>query len=248
MLRAPAAIVVLVFASLSSIPLWSWLGVARMSAPVVIRNTQPESVEGDVRFSGAAAKSLGSIHFNLPSQYEVRLSTVEPSVWSGLPGLRYAYRYLIWRWDLPCNFLWAPVVMLFVSGNVLVRRSLGSAAGQVLPALPVGPRSRALAEAGLALALVLVARTPGLFLHPAEMLFTGSFVLEHGLQPASSGLAWRESTLLGAFFAWPLLLAWATVRRLDRRALLAPGLVMTGLGGWRRRTARCRCTCPRAPS
>jgi hypothetical protein len=118
--------------------------------------------------------------------------------------------------------------MLFVSGNVLVRRSLGSAAGQVLPALPVGPRSRALAEAGLALALVLVARTPGLFLHPAEMLFTG--------------------TLLGAFFAWLLLPAWATVRRLDRRALLAPGLVMTGLGGWRRRTARCRCTCPRAPS
>jgi hypothetical protein len=105
-----------------------------------------------------------------------------------------------------CMFLWAPLVVVAVSGTTLARHSLGSAGGRAVPALPIGPRSRSAAEAVVVLLLILVARAAAFFVVPPGALVA--------------------STLFGALLVLPLLLAWTSVPRLDWRGLLGPGLVM----------------------
>jgi hypothetical protein len=146
-----------------------------------------------------------------------------PGEWRALPGWTTWRRWILGA-VLVCHFLWVPLVVLFASGNALGRPS--SATGPPLPALPIGPRSRAVAEALAALALAVAARTPLLLVHPPELLFNFSYLLMRGPGPVPATVAWTASTILGALFAWPLLLAWVTVPRLDRRGWLAPGLVM----------------------
>jgi hypothetical protein len=271
-LRDPRAIVVLAFVGFASIPLWSLLVPARpWPAVIVIENPLPETIDGDVRVSGASAGEFAGYRFHLPSKHALVLST-QPAVAAmanPLPqpveaDVRFEgaaaralgfYRFSVPRnhalvattrgpsartalsgwmslggtalWVVTCHFLWPPIVVLFVSGNVLVRRTLGSATGPPLPALPIGPRSRALAEALVALALVLVARTPGLLLRPE--LVSHAYLLQGAPQSVSGAASWAGTTILGALFVWPLLLAWAMVPRLDARGLLGPGIVMAAL-------------------
>jgi hypothetical protein len=226
-LRDPAAIAFLAFAGLSTLFLWSQFGVARPHT-VVIGNPLPESIQGDLHFPGPAEKAVGSARFSLPSGGALVVDVLGPGEWRAFPGWTPPWRGIL-AWNLVCQFLWAPVVVLFVSGNTLVRRSLGSATGPPLPALPIGPRSRAVAEALVALAFVVAARTPLLRVHPPELLFNFSYLLMRTPGPVPTALAWTASTILGALFAWPLLLAWVAVPRLDRRGWLAPGLVMAAL-------------------
>jgi hypothetical protein len=226
-LRDPAAIAVLVFAGLSTLFLWWQFGMARPRT-VVIENPLPESIQGDLRFPGPAEKAVGSAGFTLPRGGTVVVDVLAPGEWRAFPGWT-SWRGQILAWTLVCHFLWAPLVVLFVSGNALVRRSLASATGPPLPALPIGPRSRAVAETLVALVLGVAARTPLLLVRPPDLLFNLSVLLMRGPHPVSSTVAWTASTILGALFAWPLLLAWVTVPRLDRRGWLAPGVVMAAL-------------------
>jgi hypothetical protein len=226
-LRDPLAIAVLVFAGLSTLFLWSWFGMARPQT-VVIENPLPETIQGELHFPGPAEKAVGSAGFSLPSGAALVVDLIEPGAGRAFPGWTTWRRWVLGP-VLVCHFLWAPLVVLFVSGNALGRRSLASATGPPLPALPIGPRSRAVAEALVALVLAVAARTPLLLVRPPDLLFNLSVLLMRGPHPVSSTVAWTAGTILGALFAWPLLLAWVTVPRLDRRGWLAPGLVMGAL-------------------
>jgi hypothetical protein len=117
--------------------------------------------------------------------------------------------------------VWVPLAALPVAGT-RSRSVRSTASGRVLPALPIGPRSRALAEALAALTLVLLARTPALLLYGTDI---GRFGLRNqffgdGFSGFSLFCAvFLRESLLFALFALPLLIAWCAIPRLDGAGL-----------------------------
>ncbi len=140
------------------------------------------------------------------------------------------------------------VVLTQVLWAALVAWALGreSAQGQwsaarALPALPIGPRARVVADALVAIALAMAARAvvlswggvrlgQTLFGHdPRLAVFPDLAWLFSLAQPAESTLtlaayvsAFVVSTLLGTLLVFPLVLAWSTTARLDWRGFVKP--------------------------
>ncbi len=120
-------------------------------------------------------------------------------------------------------FFWAPLVVLPVSG-ALGHRGARASTGRILPALPVGPRCRATAEAMVGLLVVAAIHAPA------------SLFYQHWLYPqldpwgcpdcyffwAMSLTSTLADSAFGLLFALPFVLAWAAVPRLAWSHLSRP--------------------------
>jgi hypothetical protein len=129
-------------------------------------------------------------------------------------------------------FMW-PMLVANLAGG----RTVGCAAGgrtyvaRPMPALPVGPSSRALAEAAVVLTFVFMARLPGLFLGSwAHDLFSlpGEYAGD-----AAYRLQFAGRSIAGALVMLPLLLIWAaparTIEAQKLRPLIWIGLLLAAL-------------------
>ena len=120
---------------------------------------------------------------------------------------------------------WVLLVATAVQGALSIRRSTG---GGAMPALPVGRRTRLLAEASVALAFVAAARVATLLLCGESV---GHQVLHlyrwHGVTyPMTYPAAVAVSTLLGVLFGFPMVLGWMAVTRFDLRGVLRLALAV----------------------
>jgi hypothetical protein len=133
----------------------------------------------------------------------------------------------IWRYFkapvLICLFLWPPLVALSASGGLRASRTRASRSHRILPALPIGPRSRVTGEAAVGLLLVLVVRALAFLLSSADLAQDLFFQM-----PVHYGAVFSQNTLLGALYAFPLLLSWTAMPRLDGASLSRP-LVVSGV-------------------
>jgi hypothetical protein len=108
-------------------------------------------------------------------------------------------------------FVWSMLVSSAATGRVAHGRRAAGSVGPALPALPVGARSRALADAIIALAIVLAVRAPALFLGewahrtfapPVRFMGEGAYRLQ-----------FVEHSLAGALIMLPFLLIWQAPAR-----------------------------------
>lgn len=179
----------------------------------------------------------GRMNAMILRHYWIRLRTVaqDPVALSmlalaGLASLLPTYRLALWRFEsrpsqigvlvalhLIFLLLWAPLAALPVVGTA-ARSARAAAGGRMMPALPIGPRERALAEALVALTFVLLARTPALLLYGTDVV-RFSLPLDtfgHGFSAwMLFCIAFVRESLLFAVVALPLLIAWCAVPRLD---------------------------------
>ncbi len=101
-------------------------------------------------------------------------------------------------------FVWSMLVSSAVAGRVAHGRRAVPSFGPALPALPVGARSRALAEAIIALAIILAVRAPGLFLGEWAHRTFGPPVKFMGTEAFRAQFV--EHSLAGALIMLPFLL------------------------------------------
>jgi len=161
----------------------------------------------------------------------LRAAAKSPAVWALLICGGFSSLPMWWsmgRWALSADmsvlvrglaipsllamYVWTPLIVAAVAGTAFVARPTGLAAGRLAPALPIGPRSRAVAETLVVLLFMLVAR-------PIGQIVGLELAGGHGRGPLAE-------TLFGLALVLPLVLAWTAVPRLEGRSLLGPALVM----------------------
>lgn len=126
-----------------------------------------------------------------------------------LTGLSRTAVFLLWYW------LWLAAPMIWVRGRACSRTGAMPLGLSAAPALPVGRRTRALAEATLALAVLGLIRWITLSLYQGEWAW-GSLT----------------ATALGACFWFPMALAWALPAREPNVVMVRPlaiAVLATGL-------------------
>jgi hypothetical protein len=149
--------------------------------------------------------------------------------------------------ELAVRFPHGEIVLAQLLGAALVAGALGpnstrrrwpAASDRGMPALPLGPRARVVAEVFAVSLYVLIARAavlgfggvrlghtlfghdPGLATYP-EVARLGITLLTSLAWPTAAYVAsFVVNTLLGTLLAFPLVLAWATTTRLDARGLV----------------------------
>jgi hypothetical protein len=108
---------------------------------------------------------------------------------------------------------WSALPGKLVGGRAAAEERWGSFRTP-LPTIPIGSRSRVLAEAALAMLIIVIVRTPGLWL--GDWLRTHSDFRYGSYTTVSFPIFFWKRTFIGVILTFPVILAWASpVRRIE---------------------------------